>query len=94
MKKGREFVFYAPHNYTLKNPGLYSIMQGKCAVSDRISLDKCLDYHLSKYQGSKHGGNNESYRAIEKLDDATQELEDVLKIMEMERGQNYYITNK
>ncbi len=49
-------LFYAPHGFILKDPGIKAVSQGTVTPYDTYSAGSvCPNYKLSKYQGS-HGG--------------------------------------
>src|SRR5438874_1473571 len=61
INDGQEFVFYGPHNWTLKDPGLLRILYGEVHPLETVKDGNVQDYSLSKFQGAKHGSNQESY---------------------------------
>ena len=76
-------LYYAPHGYKLKDPGLRSVLDSIAWPMQRISADElpksalerfkstnpAQDYNLTKYQG-KGSKNAETYKQIEDLPDS------------------------
>lgn len=58
MEKGVEVIFYGVHGNTLSDPGVKLIdypAKSVQTIPNPQDGDQCLNYVLSKYQGS-HGG--------------------------------------
>ncbi|WP_444911558.1 putative adhesin [Microbulbifer sp. ANSA003] len=49
---GDNLLFFAPHGYTLEDPGLQDVVDGKAKVHEHIGKGKiCRNYMLKKFQG-------------------------------------------
>lgn len=74
IERNTNFVFFGPHGYTLLDPSLMDVLCAKVKPYQTVSMGQCQDYTLSKFQGAKHGGNNEKYSDIEAAGASDDEL--------------------
>jgi len=59
-----DLAFYCPHGYTLLDPSLLAVIEGRVKPNEVVPCGIYQDYSLSKYQTAKHGAADETYDAI------------------------------
>lgn len=64
---GSRLVFYAPPEHALIDPDLREVAAGNVVAKEVVEAGASRNYALTKFQGKKHGSEDESYDRIEKV---------------------------
>jgi hypothetical protein len=64
---GSRLVFYAPPEHALIDPNLIQVAEGNVIAKEVVEAGTSRNYALTKFQGKKHGSEDETYDRIEKI---------------------------
>ena len=64
---GSRLVFYAPPEHALIDPNLIEVAGGNVIAKEVVEAGTSRNYALTKFQGKKHGSEDETYDRIERI---------------------------